>query len=660
VSVALHAANTVLLFWVLLAITGGRNSKFETRNSKQIPNPKPEGVSSAEARVTQLSTINYQPSTIWRCAFVAALFGLHPMHVESVAWASERKDVLSAFFFFLTLWAYAAYVQRKFETRNSKLEGRSNIQQPPSRITHHASRITHHASRFTHHVSRITHHASFFYFLSLALFALGLMTKPMLVTTPFVLLLLDYWPLRRCHPSTLGPPLSTVSTLVLEKVPFFALSIGASIVTVLAQKQSGYVVSVATLPFDTRLINAAVSYTGYLKKLFWPVHLTLYYPLNTDLPIEYGFAAAFLILLISVVAFAWLRARPYCFVGWFWFLGTLIPVIGLLQVGLQSMADRYSYIASIGLFIAIIWLCSDLVFKLRLSPSPPVELRTKSRWKISPTGVGERRPLQDTLPSRGPWSRGLWSRCPWSVVLWSLSLSLLIACAILTELQIGFWKNNETLYRHTLKITPDNPLIIGNLGCALVEAGRYKEATDYFEAALKGYPGSAEAQVGWGVGLEMQGRNEEAINHYRRAIELNPRLERPHYSLANSLVAQGKRPEAAQEYEIALQIDPESAPAANDLAWILATAPEPDLRNGQRAVALAELACRLTNFSEPLFLGTLAAAYAEAGQFDKAVETATQAEEKARAMGDKSLADKNAELRELYQKRRPYHERPLP
>jgi tetratricopeptide (TPR) repeat protein len=605
VSAVLHAANTMLLFWVLLMLTR--------------PQPSSGGVSSAEC---QVSGVKGSGSTFWCCALVAGLFGLHPMHVESVAWAAERKDVLSAFFFLLTLWAYGKYVEGKFETRNSKLE------------TNPKSQIPNPASGIPFPVSRFPFPASFFYCLSLAFFSLGLMSKPMLVTTPFILLLLDYWPLRRFGLSTIN---SQPSTLLLEKLPFAALSIGASVLTMLAQRQSGYVISVETLPFDVRLINAAVSYTAYLKRLFWPVDLALYYPLNTDLPIEYGFAAAFLILLISTAAFAWLRSRPYFLVGWLWFLGTLVPVIGLVQVGLQSMADRYSYIPSIGVFVAVVWLAAE---RMRPRTTRPRDNRTAS----SP-------------PEEEREIRGLWSRGPWSVVLLSVvSLSALIACAILTEIQIGYWKSNETLYRHTLKITPDNPLIIGNLGCALVEAGRYKEATDYLEEALKEHPGSAEAQVSWGVALEMQGRRAEGIEHYRRAIELDPRLERPHYLLASALVAQGKRNEAAQEYQIALEINPDSAYAANDFAWILATAPDPALRDGPRAVALAEKACELSKYSDPLLIGTLAAAYAEAGQFEKAVKTATLAEEKAGAMGDKSLARRNAELREIYRKGQAYHE----
>jgi len=553
VSAALHAANAVLLFLVLLRLTS-----------------RP-----------QASTFNLQPSTLSRCVFVAVLFGLHPMHVESVAWAAERKDVLSAFFFILTIWAYAKYAE--FKTQNSKLKTQN-------------------------------------YCLALLLFALALMSKPMVVTLPFVLLLLDFWPLRRFQLSTINSQPSTIPklrTLVLEKLPFLALSLGASILTVLAQKENGYVIPVETVPFDARLINAAVSYTMYLRKLFWPIDLALYYPLNPDLPMEYGFAAAFLILLTSIAAFTWLRTRPYVLVGWLWFLGTLIPVIGLLQVGLQSMADRYSYIPSIGLFVAVVWLVADLAAGLPVS-SPWSVVR-----RIAPATVG---------------------------------VSALIACAVLTEPQIGYWKNNETLYRHALKVAPDNPLIIGNLGCALVEAGRYKEATDYLEQALKGHPGSAEAQVSWGVALGMQGRNEEAVNHYHRAIELNPQLERPHYLLAGSLLAQGERSKAAREYEIALQINPDSSEAANDFAWILATAPDPALRNGPRAVALGETACRLTKYSDPLFIGTLAAAYAEAGRFEDAVKAAKKAEATAQAGGDKNLAARNGELRSLYEKRQPYHE----
>ena len=481
---------------------------------------------------------------LWRSALVAALFGLHPMHVESVAWVSERKDVLSTFFFLLTLWTYCRYVEAR--TQNSKLE----IQN---------------------------------YILCLFLFALGLMSKPMLVTTPFVLLLLDIWPLRRSKAPTLR--------LVVEKLPFLALSIVGSVVTILGQKQSGYVASAETVPLSARLANAAISYVAYVKNLLWPVDLAVYYPYRADMPPELGFAAAFLVVLLTIGALALWRTRPYVPVGWLWFLGMLVPVIGLLQVGLQSMADRYTYISYVGLFIAIVWLCGDLVSAV--SNSRSVRVLTVPRSVVS-------------------WSPGL------------LSATALIACTVLTEVQLSYWKDNETLYRHTLKVAPDNPLIIGNLGCALVEAGRYKEATEYLEEALKRKPGFAEAELCWGIALLMQGQTRDAISHYTRAVELNP----------------------------------ESAYAANDLAWLLATAPDPNLRDGPRAIVLAERACDLTTYSNPLLIGTLAAAYAEAGRFEEAVRTAKRAEHMAATMGDKKLAERNAELCALYEQHQAYREQP--
>jgi len=481
---------------------------------------------------------------LWRSALVAALFGLHPMHVESVAWVSERKDVLSTFFFLLTLWTYCRYVEAR--TQNSKLE----IQN---------------------------------YILCLFLFALGLMSKPILVTTPFVLLLLDIWPLRRSKAPTLR--------LVVEKLPFLALSIVGSVVTILGQKQSGYVASAETVPLSARLANAAISYVAYVKNLLWPVDLAVYYPYRADMPPELGFAAAFLVVLLTIGALALWRTRPYVPVGWLWFLGMLVPVIGLLQVGLQSMADRYTYISYVGLFIAIVWLCGDLVSAV--SNSRSVRVLTVPRSVVS-------------------WSPGL------------LSATALIACTVLTEVQLSYWKDNETLYRHTLKVAPDNPLIIGNLGCALVEAGRYKEATEYLEEALKRKPGFAEAELCWGIALLMQGQTRDAISHYTRAVELNP----------------------------------ESAYAANDLAWLLATAPDPNLRDGPRAIVLAERACDLTTYSNPLLIGTLAAAYAEAGRFEEAVRTAKRAEHMAATMGDKKLAERNAELCALYEQHQAYREQP--
>jgi hypothetical protein len=325
VSAALHVANTVLLFLTLASMTG----------------------------------------LVWRSFFVAALFAWHPLHVESVAWLAERKDVLSTTFEFLTLLAYYSYTQR---------------------------------------------HGWLRYLLVALFFTLGLMAKPMLVTLPCVLLLLDYWPLNR-----LGSPRQFVS-LLLEKLPLLGLSAAACMITLLAQRASGAVVSAGSLPLLPRVENAILSYFRYLGKMFWPEGLMLPYMFGLDF--NHGLVAIAALGLIAISLGAiWLRGRfPYIPVGWFWYLGTLVPVIGLLQVGIQSMADRYTYVPSIGVFILVAWGCGDALTRLRLSPA----------------------------------------------ITASLATAALAACLVLTSLQLRFWKNSETLFFHSILVQPYN---LGAMDC---------------------------------------------------------------------------------------------------------------------------------------------------------------------------------------------------
>jgi tetratricopeptide (TPR) repeat protein len=563
-NVLFHAANTVLLFLVLNRMTGLR------RDDPQQPRDSPSRKVSKTANAA-ITAAAPQAGAMWRSAFVAALFGFHPLHVESVAWVTERKDVLSTFFFMLTLGAYIRYAEsdiRKLQFPNRKW---------------------------------------IWYALALMLFALGLMSKPMLVTLPFVLLLLDFWPLNRIRSSEFG--VRNFKPLLVEKAPFFVLSAGSCILTFLAQQSGQAVAAMATLPIEMRIQSALISCATYLEKMLWPDKLAACYPfspVDTDLAV----VPVFVLLMISAAVFVFRRQRPWLVTGWLWYLGTLVPVIGLVQVGSQSMADRYTYVPLIGVFIAITWLVAEI----------------KTAW---------------------PYRR---------LVLALISVGVLAACWKLTAAQVRCWRDSETLARHALAVTTENEPMQLLLGSALTEQGKFEEAGQHFAEAFRISPASIPALIDLALALDTQGRLEEAVDICRAALKLQPGELKIHYILANTLSQQGNFAEAIAEYQTTLQIDPNHRLALNDLAWLLATASDARFRNGAEAVRRAEQACRLTDYKLPLFVGTLAAAYAEAGRFDDAVKTAEQAIALATAGKKEALANKNRELLELYQAKKAYHQ----
>jgi Flp pilus assembly protein TadD len=522
---------------------------------------------------------------IWPSAVVAALFALHPLHVESVAWISERKDVLSTFFGLLCLRAYTGYVSRagggvkeKSETRNPKSETNSK---PEVETAKHAEYTE---KRILADVFR-TRSPRFFYVLALVFFALGLMSKPMLVTLPFVMLLLDFWPLRRVELATgnlqsaspsvqhsVTPPLR----LVIEKLPFFALTLILSLITFYVQRKSGAMMPSQGAPFGSRLANALVSYVRYLGKTIWPAKLALPYPLEPSWPI-YDVAGAFLILLaISVVVLLAARTRPYLAVGWFWFVGMLVPVIGLVQVGMQSMADRYTYLPSVGLFIMVVWTLAESSLNM-------------AKLKFA---------------------------------LGMASVLVIGAYAFAARAQVNYWRDSITLFTHAIELYPNADEARGNLALALSNADRLEEAVAHFNIVLQSQPDDAEMNFDIAVALNGLGKTKEAIQHYRHGLLATPN----------------------------------SPDALNNLAWILATNPDPQLRNGKEAVELAEKACRLTDYKRPMFVGTLAAAYAEAGRFSDAVASAEKAIALAESANQSELVTKNRELLQLYRVGKPYRE----
>jgi Flp pilus assembly protein TadD len=596
----LHTANVVLLFLALRGLTGA----------------------------------------VWPSAFVAALFGLHPLHVESVAWVAERKDVLSAFFLMLTLWAYARYVHSYIKGQVPSVgcaDFRAQVPDPdssgPQLRPEQASRITHlsaEASAKADHalVGRsLRGPASRFYLLALLFFALGLMSKPMLVTVPFILLLLDYWPLGRfgkpandAHRSsipklrsTLTAHLRALSPLVIEKIPFFVLAGASSVITLLAQRREGAVAPLEIVSLAGRLQNAVVAYLTYLEKMVWPANLAVLYlrPLE-GWPSWQVTLGTLVVGSFSVAAMlpVFRRKRPYVTVGWLWFLGMLVPVIGIIQVGTQAFADRYTYLPLIGCFIIVAWGCSELFDRYRV---------------------------------KRQWAAGL--------SLLTITLSGLTAYR-----EAGYWKDSVTLFTRCLAVTDRNYVAHNILAVAFSSQARFEEAKAEFQEALRIYPQYASALRNLGVLLAVQGDFDAARSWLSQALRLEPDSALAYGKLAFVLDARGKTKQAVEFYREYLGLKPDDEKACNNLAWILATYPDPTIRNGPEAVGWGEHGCELTHYKETIFVGTLAAAYAEAGRFEEAVATAQKAIALASAAGQRDLEQKNRQLLELYRAGKAFHE----
>jgi Flp pilus assembly protein TadD len=428
----LHIANTLLLFLVLKRMTGA----------------------------------------LWRSAFVAGLFALHPLHVESVAWVAERKDVLSTFFWMTTMWAYVRYVECPRLGR---------------------------------------------YLLVLLLFSLGLMAKPMLITLPFVLLLIDYWPLSRFQfghgeaqrPKSviLSHPMSPFLHLVREKIPLLDV-----------------------LPLQVRLANALVAYMSYIGKMIWPVHLAVFYPHPGMPPLWQAAGAGLLLLCVSVVVIRAARRSGYLAVGWLWYLGTLVPVLGLVQVGSQAMADRYTYVPLIGLFIVVAWGVADLA----------------ARWRYR------------------------------RLVLATSAGVVLLALTACTWLQVGHWRHGISLFEHTLDVTANNYLAHLNLGVVLGKQGSLKEATEHFSRGLKIKPNMGALHTNMGLALYKQGRLEEAIDYLSRALQIKPHSAEAHNNIGLALAKQGRLDEAINHFSRALQIKPDDSEARYNLGLALGQQGKPE------------------------------------------------------------------------------------
>jgi Flp pilus assembly protein TadD len=434
--------------------------------------------------------------TTWRSALVAALFALHPLHVESVAWISERKDVLSLFFGLLTLLFYARYVQKQ-----SRVEGRE-------------SRAGSGGLALDPRLSTLD------YALALLFFALGLMSKPMLVTLPFLMLLLDYWPLQRFKVQSSR---FKIQSLVLEKIPFFLLSAISCVVTFIAQQKGGAVIALVKISLAQRVENTFVAYARYLAKTFWPSPLANPYPYPDHWD---GLLVIYAVtLIVGLCAIAGLQARrfPFAATGWFWFVGTLVPVIGLVQVGIQSMADRYTYLPLIGLFLVLVWGAGEVC----------------RHWRI-----------------------------PKPAVIFLVIIAI-AAYAWRTRDQINYWQNDETLFRHTLAVTKNNYLAYNNLGTWLSKKGQIAEAMDCFNKSLQIKPDDSDVLYNLGNAFAKLGDWDEAINNYQRALQFKPNQPDILDNLGFAFAAKKQYADAVTNFEAALKLKPDSASAHNNLATVL-------------------------------------------------------------------------------------------
>ncbi|HEY1786091.1 MAG TPA: tetratricopeptide repeat protein [Pirellulales bacterium] len=650
-NILLHAASSVLLFLVLLRMTG----------------------------------------EVWPSAWVAAIFAIHPLHVESVAWVAERRDMLSGLFFMLTLGAYTLYTERPSPARYLAVAG---------------------------------------------CLALGLMAKPMLVTVPFLLLLVDYWPLDRFRRAANAGPKSTSGNwfgrlpvtwrLVVEKIPLMALAAVDCKIAMSFHLPDSTAFPIRQLSLAARLANGVVSYAIYLGQFFYPVDLAPYYPLRADLPVSWVVAAVVLLVAISAWAACCWRRRPYLLVGWLWFLGMLVPVIGLVQFGGHARADRYNYLSQIGLSIGLAW----------------------GVWSIYRS-----RQAVDTAPWRG-----------WTLA--AVSGGAVFALAGVAWHQTSYWRNAETLWRHTIACTERNSMARYNLAFvyaregrteeaisqlrdvaaadsidpqvmeesqallaeSLTKLGRTDEALAQYGQAVRAYPKSATAHDRLAAAFGRAGKHEQAIAEWRETLRLAPTYLQPRLGIANALLADGKASEAVAEcralltrqpdsteglillglglalngeledaiaqFEHAVKVEPHNARAhfvlglalydldrsggalahLNEalllqpdnvqilwqVAWILATSPDSAVRAGTRAVDLAGRAIRLSGGEEPHAFDAMAAALAETQDFSAAIEAADRASALALARNDNALVDAIEQRARLYRQRLPYRQAPSP
>ena len=567
VNAGFHAANAALLFLVLLRIC------------------------SASALQTS--------APVWRCAMVAAIFAWHPLRVESVAWIAERKDVLFVFFMLLSLWCYAGYVEKRKPRVAAEATGGGGSHEGRQKGLERGAK----------NAEKSLGQGRLWYGLSLLFFVLSFMSKAMVVTLPFLLLLLDFWPLGRIpspHPDPLPSHptgaereqpaskssikqkngMEPVLRLITEKIPFFALAVVFSGLTFWIQHQHSAVTSLAKLGIVPRLENVTLSYVYYLSHFFWPAKLSVFYQYPESFDVVQVLFAGLALAGISALCVLEISRRPYLAMGWCWYLGTMIPVIGLVQIGVDAMADRYTYIPLIGPVISLAWLASE-------------------------------------------WARGRLLRNMVSAA----AIVIIGACIVLTRQELSYWQNSVTLFNRAIAVAPEYSYPHFPLALGLEEQKRLREAATQFQYSLA-----------------MEQPRIQAANRFNNIDFLSD------LHLAGILGQFGLEWQTDEYLEAALKVDPGSTVVMNNLAWSLATSTDARVRNGARAVELAERACELTNYKQTLFIGTLAAAYAEAGRFDEAVATCRKAITSAQERGETDAAQRNQELLQLYMAHQAYHE----
>lgn len=480
--------------------------------------------------------LNWMTGAIWRSAVVAALFGLHPLNVESVAWIAERKNVLSTFFWLLTLLAYTHYTRR----------------------------------------------TGFWRYVAVCFaFVLGLLAKPMLVTLPFVLMLLDYWPLRRWWIAGLNSSIrheSNTRQIIFEKIPLLLLSTLSVYVSSKSVQGEGDVISLQLVPMLLRIENALVSYVKYVGKMIWPQDLAVFYPFPDMISAGQLMVAVAVMVSLSALAIWGLKRRPYLAMGWLWFLGTLVPVIGFVQVGLwPQMADRWAYVPLIGLFIMIAWGLPELI--------------------------------------RG-WHHAY-------KILAVTTVTVLLLLSITTRMHLGHWTDSTTLFKQAVKAVggsamPQNKLgnafILNNLALALMDDGRTDEALNHLRTAVNLLPDSPRVNFNFGYILQKQGKTAEAIRYFRQAAELNPKYFLAHYHLATALMVIGKTDEAISHYQLALDLSPDNKDVLNDLANVM-------VGQGRSVEALSYYSKALgLEPNDPAIHNNLGVALIRMGRFEKAVD----------------------------------------
>ncbi len=570
---------------------------------------------------------------VWPITVATLLFALHPLRVESVAWIAERKDVLSLFFALLTFWFYSSYVEQTKE----------NVNQRRRRVS---------------------------YALAVVSLALGLMSKPMVVTIPFMLLLLDIWPLRRIELSTCANALRQLRDLVQEKLWFFALIIPSVLVTLFAQSRA--IKTTEQVPLALRLQNAPIAIVDYLQKTFWPTKMAVLYPFPAAFAWWKVAVSILIIATITIAVVRFIRRAPELAVGWFWFLGGLVPVLGFVQAGEQRMADRYTYLPAIGLFAAIVWF------------------------------------LNSKLPKR---------------FFSALSIAAVVACILVTRHQLQFWQNTFTLFERAVAVTqgnfvaeynlanmllasgqtdsalehyrasiaaaPKRPEPRNNYAKALAQTGRLDESIAEFNGAILANSNYAKAYCNLGAVLATQGRLDEAAQNLQRAVELDPSDADAELNLGNVCYRQQKTNEAVQHYNFAIQLNPTEpsahywmakllvptdplaavkhfseairlrpdwVPALNEAAWLFATHRHPDVRNGGYAAKFARIACELTQYRDPKSLAALDVALAEVGNYTDAIRVAEQELQMFKAAGQDAKTGFIQERITLYRSGKPYHQ----